>query len=183
MPANALHNVHVIAGVDVTPWMTGPPPATGQLQRYPGRFLHHLSNSHYLAGKPLILEMFSGASALYTKGYRVLTTDIRPETGCDYVAPYDDLPIIDDAFDVVLADPPYNMGFANQWITHSKDLPKPKRILGEAARVVKAGGLILILHIIVIPAYKIYGVQRLAMHPIFAGPNNALRVLNVFRKL
>ncbi|KKN52671.1 hypothetical protein LCGC14_0610040 [marine sediment metagenome] len=110
------------------------------------------------------------------------TTDFRPETGANIVAPYDNLPIEDNTYDVVLADPPYNKGFSNEWTTHNKDLPKPKWILMEAARVVKEGGIIAILHIIVIPAYKVAGVERIALHPVLAGPNNAIRVLNVFRK-
>jgi len=40
-----------------------------------------------------------------------------------------------------------------------------------------------ILHIIVIPAYRELGVRRVALHPILAGPNNAIRVLNVFERL
>jgi SAM-dependent methyltransferase len=110
------------------------------------------------------------------------TTDIRKETGADIVAPYDDLPIPDNSYDLVIADPPYNMGFASRWTEHDKDLPKPKHILLEAARVAKPGGLIAILHVIVVPAYKVANVERIGLHGILAGPNNAIRVLNVFRK-
>jgi len=39
------------------------------------------------------------------------------------------------------------------------------------------------LHIIVIPAYKELGVERIALHPVLCGPNNAIRVFNVFRKV
>ncbi len=49
-------------------------------------------------------------------------------------------------------------------------------------RLTKPGGLIAILHIIIIPAYKEYGVERIALHPVLTGPNNAIRVLNVFRR-
>jgi ubiquinone/menaquinone biosynthesis C-methylase UbiE len=110
------------------------------------------------------------------------TTDMRPESGAQIIAKYDQLPIKDDVYDMVIADPPYTCGFANEWIEHPKDLPKPKRILFEAARVVKPGGLIAILHVIVIPAYKDAFVERVALHPILCGPNNAIRVLNVFRR-
>jgi hypothetical protein len=83
----------------------------------------------------------------------------------------------------VFVNPPYTCGFANEWIEHPKDLPRPKRILHEASRVVKSGGLIAILHVIVIPAYKTAKVERIALHGILCGPNNAIRVLNVFRKV
>lgn len=99
-----------------------------------------------------------------------------------YVAPYDNLPPELGEFDFVVADPPYTKGFAREWTDLEADIPRPKYILREAARVVKPGGLIFILHVIIIPAYKIFGVKRVALHPILAGPNNAIRVLNVLEK-
>lgn len=107
-----------------------------------------------------------------------ISTDIRPETGAKIVAPYNAIPLPDASVSNVLADPPYADHWANQW--HS-ELPKPKWILKEARRLVKPGGLIAILHIIIIPSYKVFGVTRLAIHPVFCGPNNAVRVLNIFR--
>jgi hypothetical protein len=95
--------------------------------------------------------------------------------------------VLEDAsVDNVIADPPYGDHYQGTWVgldkTGKNELPKPKLILGEAARLVRSGGLIAILHIIIVPAYKIFGVTRIALHPILAGPNNAIRVLNVFRK-
>ena len=120
-----------------------------------------------------VLHMFSGGSDIG------VTTDLREETGADIVAPFDQIPRDDGTFDGVLADPPYADHWQNQW--HG-DLPKPKHILREASRLTKTDGLIAILHIIIIPAYKELNVERIALHPILTGPNNAMRVLNVFRK-
>jgi len=161
--------------IDTTTWRCGGPPATGQRQRYPGRFLHNFKKTYPVEGKN-ILHMFSGTMDWGD------TTDIRSETGAKIVAPYNDLPIEDNTYDMVLADPPYNKGFSNHWTTHKNDLPKPKHILMEASRVVNPGGIIAILHIIIIPAYKVANVDRIALHPVLTGPNNAIRVLNVFRK-
>lgn len=161
--------------VDYTPWLCGSPPATGQKQRFPGRFLYNLQRYYPYEGKT-VLSMFSGASEIGT------TTDIRGETGADYVCPFDKIPLVDACFDMVIADPPYTTGFGFEWTEHMKEIPKPKRILGEAARLVKSGGLIFILHIQLIPAYKVFKVKRVAMHPIFCGPSNVIRVLNVFEK-
>lgn len=86
----------------------------------------------------------------------------------------------DGYFDAVLADPPYADHWQGQW--HG-ELPKPKHILDVASRLTRKEGIILILHIIVIPAYAEFCVERIALHPILAGPNNAIRVLNVFRKV
>jgi SAM-dependent methyltransferase len=155
-------------------WLTGPPPATGQFQRYPSRFWYNFKKHYEIPEK--VLHMFSGSMDWGD------TTDIRSDTGATFVAPYNDLPIENNTYDMVIADPPYNKGFASEWTTHDKDLPKPKHILIEAARVTKPGGIIAILHIIVIPAYKVADVTRTALYGILAGPNNAIRVLNVFRK-
>ncbi len=127
--------------------------------------------------------MFCGQSQLKEMGYDATTTDMRAETGCDIVSPYDSLPVsLAGKFDLVLADPPYNKGFGSEWTSHDKDLPKPKRILREAARMVKPGGLIIIMHIINVPGYKIYNVERVAIHTLLTGPNNTNRTLNVLRK-
>ena len=156
-------------------WKCGPPLATGQKQRYPDRFWFFFKKNYPIPIK--VLHMFSGSIEWGD------TTDLRSDSGAKIIAPYNDLPIPDNTYDLVIADPPYTCGFSNEWTTHPKDLPKPKLILGEAARVVKYGGLIAILHVIVIPAYKIYNVRRIGLHGILCGPNNAIRVLNVFEKI
>lgn len=162
--------------INTTTWLCGPPPAIGQFQRFPSRFLYNLNKEYDLKDKK-ILQMFSGSSDFGD------TTDIRKESNADIIAKYDMLPIKDDIYDIVLADPPYTVGFSQEWISSIKDVPKPKRILKEASRIVKKNGLIMILHIIVIPAYKEFNVKRIALHPILCGPNNSIRVLNVFNKL
>ena len=166
--------------IKTTPWLCGPPPANGQYQRYPGRFEFNLRRSYPEFVSSNTLHMFSGSTEFG------VTTDLRPETGADIVCPFEDVRAYVDLnyergmlFDHVLADPPYADHWQGQW--HG-DLPRPKHILREASRLVKHGGLIGILHIIVIPAYRIYEVKRIGIHPIFSGPNNAMRVFNVFRK-
>lgn len=158
--------------IDTTTWLCGPPSSKGQMQQYPSRFVFNMKKKYPFEDKK-VLTMFSGSSEIGD------TTDIRPETGAKIIGPYDKLPIKNETYDMVIADPPYNKLYAEEW---KSELPKPKRILKEAARVVKKGGIILILHIIIVPAYKELNVERIALHPILTGPNNAIRVLNVFRK-
>lgn len=155
-------------------WKTGPPPASGQLQRYPGRFWYNFKRYYPIPER--VLHMFSGSVEWGD------TTDFRPDSGAKIIAPYDALPISDDAYDMVIADPPYTCGFANQWSKHPEHLPKPKRILVEASRITKPNGIIAILHVILIPAYREANVDRIGLHGILCGPNNAIRLLNVFRK-
>ena len=154
-------------------WRCGSPPNTGQRQRYPGRFMYYLKKNYPQIFKKDTLQMFSGSSDFG------ITTDIRKETGADYICPFNKIPLPDQSCSNVLADPPYANYFQDEW---GGDLPKPKHILKEAARLVKPDGFILILHIIIIPAYKEFSIYRTAMHPVLCGPNNVIRVSNVFRK-
>jgi len=159
-------------GIDTTTWLCGPPVRHGQFQQYPSRFIYNLRRTYPELVEPTVLHMFSGASDLG------VTTDYREETGADIVAPFDDIPRPDGSFTGVLADPPYADHWQGQW--HG-GLPKPKHVLAEAVRLTAPGGLVAILHIIIIPAYRSLNVERIALHPVLTGPNNAIRVLNVFR--
>lgn len=142
------------------------------MQQYPSRFMYNLKKTYPEFVSDRTLHMFSGSSEFG------ITTDLNSETAA-IKGDFHDLPFLPESMGAVLADPPYASHWANEWHT---ELPKPKHILKEAVRLVKPGGLIGILHIIIIPAYKEFGVRRVALHPILAGPNNAIRVFNVFRK-
>src|SRR6185295_20142904 len=158
--------------MDTTTWLCGPPSRDGQMQQYPSRFMFNLKRTYPQFVSERTLHMFSGSSEFG------ITTDLNSDKA-NIKSDYQHLPFSDNSMEFILADPPYADHYANEW--HS-ELPKPKHILREAARIVKSGGLIGILHIIIIPAYKELGVERIALHPILAGPNNAIRVFNVFRK-
>ncbi len=158
---------------DTTTWRCGPPPSSGQRQRYPTRFVAYLRQRYPEMLGPDTLHMFAGSADWG------ITTDVRPATGAAIVAPYDAIPLADGSASSVLADPPYANHWADEW--HA-ELPRPKTILREAARIVRPAGLIGVLHIIVVPAYREFDVERVALHPVLCGPNNAIRVFNVFRK-
>ena len=82
---------------------------------------------------------------------------------------------------MIIADPPYNKLYAEKW---KKDLPKPKHIVREAHRLLKPNGILLLLHIIVVPTYrKQFGFQRIGLHPVLCGLGNAIRIVNVLQKL
>ena len=163
-------------------WKCGPPPASGQRQRYPGRFEYNL-HKYYPQFKEAgtgTLHLFSGACEWGT------TSDLRPETGADIIGEFDKLPIARGQYENVLADPPYADYFMDDW--DGRPLPRPIDVLRAAARYVKPGGLIGILTIIIIPEYKhekwdMPGIERLNAWPIMCGSNNAARVFNVFRRV
>lgn len=162
----------MVSKLDFTTWLCGPPSSKGQKQQYPSRFMYNLKKTYPEFVSDRTLHMFSGSSEFG------ITTDLNAETAA-IKGDFRNLPFAENSMDAILADPPYADHWANEWHT---ELPKPKHILKEAVRLVKPGGLIGILHIIIIPAYKELGVSRVALHPILAGPNNAIRVFNVFRK-
>ena len=81
-------------------WLCGSPPKSGQRQRYPGRFLFNVRKYYPSMLGQKALHMFSGSSK------EGVTTDLRPETGADIVAPFDAIPRPSSTFDAVLADPP-----------------------------------------------------------------------------
>lgn len=164
--------------MDTTTWLCGPPPSTGQRQRFPGRFLHNLYKNYDLSGRGLWL--FSGS--IEGREYDD-TLDMRPETGAKFQIPFTDMPrMFHGNYDFVVADPPYTVGFTQDWTKEEDKVAYPKKVLEYSALYSKVGGLIFILHILIIPAYKVFGVKRVALHPILCGPNNSIRVLNVFRK-
>ena len=168
-------------------WKTGPPPATGQFQRYPSRFWINFARAY-----PGYITYHKGGKVTVNDGIRVLhmfsgsiewgdTTDIRPDSEASIIAPYDELPIPDCTYDLVIADPPYADFFSKTWVKPSK-FPIPKRILVEGARVTKPDGLTAILHIIKIRSWKEANVKWIGGHSILCGDNNTVRFLNVFRK-
>lgn len=160
--------------INTDTWLCGGSPRNGQFQRYPSRFMFNIRKKYPCFLDKNSLHLFSGSCEFG------IGVDFRIESRADVVAEYNNLPFDCESFSNAIADPPYADHYQNQW--HG-ELPKPKWILREMARVVKSGSLIGILHIIVIPAYKQLRVKRIAIHPVLCGPNNAVRVFNVFERL
>jgi len=125
------------------------------------------------------LHLCSGAQ---TDG---ITVDIDPESPAMYHFDATNLPRVifpSSSYDVVFADPPYSVGYAGEW---PAEYPRPSALMREMYRVAKIGGIIAMLHILVVPAPRGLGsrMQREAIHAVLAGPHNAIRTLNVFKKL
>ncbi|AGM11326.1 AdoMet-MTase [Haloarcula hispanica tailed virus 1] len=95
-----------------------------------------------------------------------------------------------DEFDVVLSDPPYSPGMAEE--LYDKEFPNPKSHFLESVRVLKPGGVLLILDWLVYQNYtttkgmdipeEVGQVERDTIIPITSGPNMRIRCVNVFRK-
>ena len=167
---NELGQVHFLE----THWACGRPMAQYK-GAYPVGFLQRLDKRIGLKDKK-VLTLFCGSSDYGD------TVDIKPEVKSTYVADVrKELPIDNDSYDVVIADPHYD----SQNITYSDKLykeqvVKPYSFVKESVRVCKPNGFICILHQLV---YKtLPNTKRYAVIPITTGPNQRIRVLNIFKK-
>ena len=91
------------------------------------------------------------------------------------------LPINDNIYDVIIADPPYdsqNIIYSTK--LYNEGIVRPYSFVDEAVRVTKKGGFICILHQLVYKTLR--GTERYAVIPITTGHNQRIRVLNIFRK-
>lgn len=73
--------------------------------------------------------------------------DIRSSMAPDVVADGRHLPFLADAFDAALIDPPYTVEYSET--LYGTEYPRPSHLLAEAARCVRPGGRIGILHFLV----------------------------------
>lgn len=107
------------------------------------------------------------------------TVDIRLAARPLVVAKGQALPFRDDTFKAVLLDPPYTEEYARN--LYRSEFPRPSHLLREAARVVKSGGRIGLLHIAVpiTPA----GCQFSTSFGVVPGPGFRIRAFTIYEKL
>lgn len=132
------------------------------------------------AGHPVdparVLHLCSGSVRV---GVRV---DIRPEMEPDIVADVRAVPLPDDSFDWIMADPPYTLEYAANLYGTAKDYPKPQQILREGARLLRPGGRIGVLHFQVPMIPKGSGLRIVQVYGITTGSGYAIRAWSVFEK-
>ena len=110
-----------------------------------------------------------------------VTVDIRPEKEPSIVADCRNVPLPDESFDFIMADPPYSEDYATNLYGTGEHYPKPGQILKEACRLLRPGGLVGLLHFQVpmsrkpLKLVKVYGVTT--------GAGYAIRAWSLFRKV
>lgn len=113
--------------------------------------------------------------------------DLNSEFNPTIVADAHHLPFMDNTFDNVVMDPPYN----DDYVQHYSDIAQtqartyPDFILGralkECSRVCRIGGNIILFHwlIAIRPPYT----TRVLMAAVTMGPSKRIRCLQVFKKV
>jgi SAM-dependent methyltransferase len=121
-----------------------------------------------------ILHVCSG-SLPRGEGIRV---DIRPEAQPDILADGRDLPLDDGSVSAVMIDPPYSEGYATS--LYGVKYARPSHLLREAARVVRPGGRIAIVHYIT--PKPVAGLRFVKAFGLSTGFDMPMRAVTIFER-
>lgn len=156
--------------------MHSPAPVYGA---FPKRFLPWALRLLGCESRPAeVLHVCSGALSKddVRGGTRV---DLRPEAAPDILADGRALPIADATWRAVLLDPPYSPEYARD--LYGTEYPRPSHLLREAARVVRPGGRIGILHFLVPSPPK--GCSIVAVRGVTQGCGYRIRAFTVYERI
>ena len=128
------------------------------------------------------LWLFSGSF----KDPEGTTVDVKPELQPDIIANCENVPVPDNSYDLVVADPPYSAEEAQ--LLYGLDYCSMVKVCNEMARICRPGGHVLLLHRLVPAVHPHFSKEfkRLKLVGIvgvftIAGLSN-MRALTVWRK-
>lgn len=110
-----------------------------------------------------------------------ITVDIRAEKNPTICADCRNVPLPDSSVDFILADPPYDENYARTMYNTEASYPKPGQILKEAARLLRVGGKVGLLHFIVPMTRKPLKIR--GIYGITTGNGTAIRAWTLCEKV
>ena len=110
-----------------------------------------------------------------------ITVDIRAEKNPVICADCRNVPLPDSSVDFILADPPYDENYARTMYNTEASYPKPGQILKEAARLLRVGGKVGLLHFIVPMTRKPLKIR--GIYGITTGNGTAIRAWTLCEKV
>lgn len=141
---------------------------------YPHGFVEFAYRRMEVTDPSRVLHLCSGSMRT---GIRV---DIRPETHPTVVADCRNTPFPDASFDWILADPPYGEDYAENLYGVGKHYPKPGEILREAARLLRPGGRVGLLHFMVPMVRR--PLNLLGVYGVTTGSGYAIRAWSLLER-
>jgi hypothetical protein len=154
----------------------GDPDGFAVFGRYPRGFIGHVLRHRWLGdvGRDDILHVCSGTLSASEKW----TVDIRPEAKPSVVASGTALPFRSESFAAVMLDPPYSDEYARN--LYKIENPRPSWLLKEAARIVRPGGRIGLLHVAI--PFPPPGCSLVTVWGISTGCGFRIRAFTVFER-
>ena len=141
---------------------------------YPKRFLGLAFETLGVTDPARVLHLCSGSMRVG------VTVDIRPEMHPTIVADARHVPLPDESFDWIMADPPYSAEYARNLYGTEDVYPRPGQLLNEASRLLRPGGRVGILHFQV-PVFR-KPLRLVGVWGITTGLGYAIRAWSVFEK-
>jgi len=144
--------------------------------QFPSGFLRDVVRLELLGAvhRDEILHVCSGALGPVERW----TVDMRPAARSSVIARGEALPFIDASFRAVMIDPPYTEEYARN--LYRSESPRPAHLLREAARVVRPGGRIGLLHIAV--PITPDGCEFVTSFGVVPGPGFRIRAFTIYQR-